>query len=70
MESTATDDLGEDSDVILEVGFDGKGLDLLELSERSAMGDLIYKTNRVIGHLLRQHYGYTLVPSLAFSRAQ
>nr|POE91468.1 hypothetical protein CFP56_61207 [Quercus suber] len=38
MESTATDDLGEDSDVILEVGFDGKGLDLLELSERSAMG--------------------------------
>ena len=38
MESTATDDLGEDSDVILEVGFDGKGLDLLELPERSAMG--------------------------------
>ena len=38
MESTATDELGEDSDVILEVGFDGKGLDLLELSERSAMG--------------------------------
>ena len=38
MESAATDKLGEDSDVILEVGFDGKGLDLLELSERSAMG--------------------------------
>ena len=38
MESTATDELGEDSDVILEVGFDGKGLDLLELPERSAMG--------------------------------
>ena len=38
MESTATDEHGEDSDVILEVGFDGKGLDLLELSERSAMG--------------------------------
>nr|POE91462.1 hypothetical protein CFP56_61202 [Quercus suber] len=32
------DELGEDSNVILEVGFDGKGLDLLELSERSAMG--------------------------------
>ena len=38
MESTATYELGEDSDVILEVGFDGKGLDLLELSERSALG--------------------------------
>ena len=38
MESTATDELGEDSDVILEVGFDGKGLDLLNLSERSALG--------------------------------
>ena len=38
MESTATDEHGEDSDVILEVGLDGKGLDLLELSERSAMG--------------------------------
>lgn len=38
MERTATDELGEDSDVILEVGFDGKCLDLLELSERSPMG--------------------------------
>nr|POE91465.1 hypothetical protein CFP56_61205 [Quercus suber] len=38
MESTATDELGEDSDVILEVGFEGKGLYLLELSERIAMG--------------------------------
>ena len=38
IESTETDELGEDIDVILEVGFDGKGLDLLNLSERSALG--------------------------------
>lgn len=38
IEGTETDELGEDSGVILEVGFDGKGLDLLELSERGAQG--------------------------------
>lgn len=38
IESTETDELGEDSGVILEVGFDGEGLDLLELSERGAQG--------------------------------
>lgn len=38
IECTQTDELGEDSEVILEVGFDGKGLDLLELSERGELG--------------------------------
>ena len=36
--SAGIDELGEDSQVILEVGLDGVGLYLLELSERGAFG--------------------------------
>lgn len=38
VESAEVDELGEDRNVILEMGFDGKGLDLLELSQRRALG--------------------------------
>ena len=33
------DELGEDGDVILEMGFDGKGMDLLDFSQSRALGD-------------------------------
>lgn len=38
IEYAEVDELCEDRDVILEMSFDGEGLDLLELRERSALG--------------------------------
>lgn len=38
IERTEINELGENRNVILEVGFSGKGLDLLELWERRALG--------------------------------
>lgn len=42
--SAEIDELGEDRNVILEMGFDGKGLDLLQLSQRRDLG---YERDRV-----------------------
>lgn len=38
VESAEVDELGVDRKVGLEMGFDGKGLDLLDFSERRALG--------------------------------
>lgn len=39
VERAEIDELGEDSNVVLEVGFYGGGMNLLELSERIAFGE-------------------------------
>lgn len=39
VECAGVDELAEDREVILEMSFDGKGLDLLELCERGAFGN-------------------------------
>ena len=38
VEGAEVDELGEDREVTVEVGFDGEGLELLELSKRGAFG--------------------------------
>lgn len=38
MQSARIYELGEDGNVVLEMGFDGEGLDLFNLSEGSTLG--------------------------------